>query len=191
MIRAMNTQLVMTIIGPDQPGLVEAVSRVVSVHGGNWLESRMAHLAGQFAGILRVEVPPGRADALTGALTDLENSGLKVVIQRCDDDRPDTPLRRIQLELTGSDHPGIVQHITEVLAAHGVNIEELSTEVTSAPMVGTPMFVAGAVLQVPTSLKLDELTKALEAVAADVLVDLTLRESTEQDDDQPGSRTAD
>ncbi len=191
MIRAMNTQLVMTIIGPDQPGLVEAVSRVVSVHGGNWLESRMAHLAGQFAGILRVEVPLGRADALTDALTDLENSGLKVVIQRSHDDGPDTPFRRIQLELAGSDHPGIVQHITEVLASHGVNIEELSTEVTSAPMAGTPMFVAGAVLQVPTSLKLDELTKALEAVAADVMVDLTLRESTEQDDDQPGSRTAD
>ena len=44
------TDLVLTLIGPDRPGLVEAVAEVVARHGGNWLESRMAHLAGKFAG---------------------------------------------------------------------------------------------------------------------------------------------
>ena len=48
--------LVLTLIGPDRAGLVEAVAAVVADHGGNWLESRMSRLAGQFAGILEVEV---------------------------------------------------------------------------------------------------------------------------------------
>ena len=48
------TDLVLTLIGPDRPGLVEAVAEVVAAHGGNWLESRMARLAGKFAGILRI-----------------------------------------------------------------------------------------------------------------------------------------
>ena len=45
----MQTPLVMTIIGPDRTGLVESVARVVAGHGGNWLESRMCRLGGEFA----------------------------------------------------------------------------------------------------------------------------------------------
>src|SRR4051812_3506563 len=46
--REMQIPLVMTIIGPDRPGLVELLASLVAEHGGNWLESRMSHLAGQF-----------------------------------------------------------------------------------------------------------------------------------------------
>ena len=53
----MAIPLVMTIIGPDRTGLVESVARVVADHGGNWLESRMCRLGGDFAGILRIEIP--------------------------------------------------------------------------------------------------------------------------------------
>ena len=53
----MQIPLVMTIISPDRTGLVEAVARAVADHGGNWLESRMCRLGGEFAGILRVEIP--------------------------------------------------------------------------------------------------------------------------------------
>ena len=60
------TDLVLTLIGPDRPGLVESLAKRVTAHGGNWVESRMAHLAGQFAGILRVEVPPENVAAASG-----------------------------------------------------------------------------------------------------------------------------
>ena len=49
--------LVLTVIAKDQPGLVERLAQCVADHGGNWLESRMSRMAGQFAGILRVAVP--------------------------------------------------------------------------------------------------------------------------------------
>ena len=42
----MEESLVMTVMGEDRPGLVEALARTVSERGGNWLESRMSHLAG-------------------------------------------------------------------------------------------------------------------------------------------------
>ena len=60
----MNCYLVMTVLGSDQPGLVSSLADTVSAHGGNWLESRMARHAGQYAGIARIECPAGRADAL-------------------------------------------------------------------------------------------------------------------------------
>jgi len=55
----MLATLVMTVIGADRPGLVQMVAARVADHGGNWLESRMCRLGGQFAGILRVEVAQG------------------------------------------------------------------------------------------------------------------------------------
>ena len=61
----MLANLVMTVIGADRPGLVEMVATRVADHGGNWLESRMCRLGGQFAGILRVEVPGERRDGLS------------------------------------------------------------------------------------------------------------------------------
>src|SRR5882672_6483689 len=76
----MLATLVMTVIGADRPGLVQMVAARVADHGGNWLESRMCRLGGQFAGILRVEVKQDRRDELVNALRTLEVDGLRVII---------------------------------------------------------------------------------------------------------------
>ena len=57
----MRSQLVLTVIGRDRPGLVEAIASQIAKHGGNWEESRMAHLAGKFAGILRITTDQAKA----------------------------------------------------------------------------------------------------------------------------------
>jgi glycine cleavage system regulatory protein len=165
--------LVLTLIGPDRPGLVESLAKRVTDHGGNWLESRMAHLAGQFAGILRIEVPPDRVDALHAALAELEAEGLRVVAES--GARPaDDDLRAMELELLGQDHPGIVRKVAEVLLGHGVNIEELVTDNVSAPMAGGLLFSAKARLHVPAGTDTDRLRRDLETIADDLMVDLRL-----------------
>src|SRR5204863_8138590 len=75
------TNLVLTLLGPDRPGLVELVAGVIAAHGGNWLESRMSHLAGKFAGILRAELPPDKVQSALAALVALESRGLKVIAE--------------------------------------------------------------------------------------------------------------
>ena len=60
----MDTSLVVTVLGPDRPGLVEVVSQTIAEHAGSWQESRMARLAGRFAGVLLVRVDESRAAAL-------------------------------------------------------------------------------------------------------------------------------
>ena len=118
----------MTIIGPDRTGLVESVARVVAEHGGNWLESRMCRLGGEFAGILRIELPVEKRQPLLGALQALQGRGLTVVV------RPDEPAaaatkgRQTKLEIVGHDRPGIVREITSALARANVNVEEFSSE---------------------------------------------------------------
>jgi glycine cleavage system regulatory protein len=166
----------MTIIGPDRTGLVESIARVVATHGGNWLESRMCRLGGEFAGILRVEIVAERKAALIEALDKLQQHGLQIVVRA---DQLSTAVacgRQTKLEIVGADRPGIVREITSALARAGVNVEEFSSEVVSAPMSGETLFKANARLQLPAGCDLAPLKAGLEKIAADLLVDVSLAE---------------
>src|SRR5580692_3595685 len=171
----MLTNLVMTLIGADQPGLVQLVAARVADHGGNWLESRMSHLGGQFAGIVRVEVPGGRADELVRALRQLEAQGLRVVVQAEPGPAPKAGGALATLEVVGLDRPGILRGISAALAAHRVNVEELASECVSAPMGGGTLFQARATVLVPEKASLAALRADLEKIAADLMVDLKLQ----------------
>jgi glycine cleavage system regulatory protein len=170
------TDLVLTLIGPDRPGLVQAVAGIVAAHGGNWLESRMTHLAGKFAGILRAELPADRvADAMV-ALHALQAQGLRVVAEAASREERPAPQRTMDLELLGLDRPGIVREIAQLLAEAGVNVEELTTDRTSAPMSGEILFAAKAHVHVPASADLAKLRTALERIANDLMVEIKLED---------------
>jgi len=165
----------MTIISPDRTGLVEAIARAVADHGGNWLESRMCRLGGEFAGILRVEIPSEKKALLVAALQRLQTTGLQVIV-RDDTPAPAARGKQTRLEIVGSDRPGIVREITSALARAGVNVEEFTSEVASAPMSGETLFKATARLQLPDHCDVAALKKDLEKIAADLLVDVTFAE---------------
>ncbi|MCB1237260.1 MAG: ACT domain-containing protein [Verrucomicrobiae bacterium] len=171
----MQKNLVLTVIGPDRPGLVESLSRLVGEHGGNWTQSRMAHLAGQFAGILQIALP---AEAVPGLRAALEASGeLRVLIAEDEGDSVARETGRglaLKLDLVGQDRPGIVREISRILTAHGVNVEKLSTGCESAPWSGETLFRARATLQAPPDADIDALRTAIEAIAQDLMVDVTL-----------------
>ncbi|NOZ40201.1 MAG: ACT domain-containing protein [Planctomycetes bacterium] len=169
-----KTSLVFTILGEDRPGLVDSIAQTVAANGGNWVESRMAHLAGQFAGILRVEVDVEQADALTAEISALSEGGLKSTVL-ADSAVADATRKPVaQLSLVGQDRPGIVRDISRALAKYGVNVEELNTEVTRAANTGQTLFQAKAQLRLPENVSADTLRNALEEVATDLMVDLTL-----------------
>jgi glycine cleavage system regulatory protein len=169
----MRTSLVLTVLGDDKPGIVEQLSDRITAAGANWEESRMAHLAGKFAGLLRVSVDADRADALATSLMTLDAGGLKVVVAPSGDSRASAS-RTLRLELVGNDHPGIIRDISRVLVQHQVNIEELETGVTSAPMSGEALFRARALLRIPSTITVDALVGVLEALAGELMVDLVV-----------------
>jgi glycine cleavage system regulatory protein len=173
----MGTSLVVTVIGNDRPGIVERLSEVVLAAGANWEESRMARLAGKFAGILRISVA-ANADALASALRALTSDGLTVVVESSAEGPVET-FRTVRLELVGNDHPGIIRDISKVLAQHQVNIEELETGVSGAPMTGEQLFRARVQLRLPAAVTTDWLRSRLEALAGELMVDVAL-------DDQAG-----
>jgi glycine cleavage system regulatory protein len=172
------TDVVLTLIGPDRPGLVEAVAEIIAAHGGNWLESRMTHLAGMFAGILRAELPAEKSAAALKALGTLESRGLRVVAEAVPRAAAaSTPgARSMLLELIGLDRPGIVREISQLLASSGVNVEELTTDRQSAPMSGEMLFTAHAHIRLPATADAGALRAALERLASDLMVEVKLQE---------------
>src|SRR5512139_2041559 len=170
----MQRSLLMTVIGQDRPGLVDSVAALVAEHGGNWLESRMSRLGGQFAGILRVEVPRENEPALVAGLKELESRGLTVVVHSDQPQAPAGSVRQSVLEIVGQDRPGIVREISHALASFGVNVEELHTECASAAMSGETLFKARARLSLPASCNVAEVRQKLERIAADLIVEISL-----------------
>jgi len=170
----MQRLLVMTVIGQDRPGLVESVAGLVAEHRGNWLESRMSRLGGQFAGILRVQVPSESEPALVAGLKKLESRGLTVVVHPDQPQAPAGPARQSVLEIVGQDRPGIVREISHALAGFGVNVEELQTECASAAMSGETLFKARARLSLPESCDAAQIREKLERIAADLIVEISL-----------------
>ena len=169
----MNISIVMTVLGTDRPGLVNSLAGTVASHGGNWLESRMARLAGQFAGIVRIECPADTVDALIRELQSPDSSGLTVLAVREAAAAP-VPRRTLVVDVVGNDRPGIVRELTAAVAGAGGNIEELTTGLESAPMSGQPMFRAHGVISIPENSEPAALTAAIESLGNDLTVDINV-----------------
>lgn len=162
-------QLVLTLIGKDQPGLVERVSSTILNHHGNWLTSNLSHLAGQFAGIVQVEVAEEHLQELQNAVLDI--SGLEVRIANGEQDQSIEP-ETLNLVITGNDRPGIVQELATVIRHKGANITHLNSKQQSAPNWGVPIFSAFATVSLPAGMIKDNVIEALEAITSDLIVDV-------------------
>lgn len=174
----MSHALVITVVGPDRPGIVGRVADVVAAHDADWLESHMANIAGQFAGIVHVNVAAEREQALITALQAIADSTLAVTVAKAgaptDAGVASTP--RLTLELTGLDHPGIVRDIGLALADLGVSVESLETDRHSGSMSGEMMFVARATLVVPEGVSVEAVDEALQSVSAGLMVDVVVED---------------
>ena len=174
--RTMAT-LVLTVIGDDRAGLVDALAGPIAAHGGNWDRSHMARLAGKFAGIVVVSVPDERTDALTAELRTLAAQGLlDVSVAIASTDAPKTDDDLLQLRLIGQDRPGIVREVASALAQQNVSIEELETSAASAPMSGELLFEAVATLRVPAGTDPADVRSILESIANELMVELDVSE---------------
>lgn len=166
-------RIVFTFVGEDRAGLVERIAGMVSSHGGNWLESQLAQMAGKFAGIVTVEIAESDAQALLDALVTLADNGLTVVAERCDGTAPHAG-RSGTIALLGNDRPGIVHEIATALSALQVNVQELSSEVQSAPMAGIPLFSARVAIEIPADTDIPLLQDNLERAANSLDIDIHL-----------------
>lgn len=164
--------LVLTLVGDDRAGLVAALAEVVSAHGGNWERSELAELDGTFAGIVEVSVPADQQATLTAALDDLD--GLLKITTHPGSAATATTWPLLTMTVIGNDRAGIVREISGALRRHALSIEHLSSKTTDAPMAGGRLFEATVVARIPADADTAAIRTDLEALAAEIQVDLRL-----------------
>jgi len=172
----MLKNLVITLISEDHPGIVESISSVIASHGGNWLESQLAHLAGKFAGVVRVQVETVNHDALKQQLESMANIHIQV-FEDTGETRGKSSGKLLKFIASGPDRPGIVHEISSALAEYQINLEKLDTRVSSMPYSGEPLFEAEGKMLAPSELEPGELAERFDAVANTLAMDISLVET--------------
>lgn len=173
----MKTYLVVTLTCPDRPGIVDRITEAMTGYAANWEESRMAHLGGEFAGIVKISVPQEEAEAVAAALWGMADDQMTVAVKftQSGASEPSSEHGLYKLRLEGADHEGIVHTVSHYLASRGVNVETMDTEVARAPVCGTPLFHMVAQIKVPRELPLPELNANLDRIGDDLGVDIDIR----------------
>lgn len=177
----MPTNLVITVISDDKPGIVKQLANTVAEHGGNWLESRLSHLAGKFAGVIRISAEPDKLDALEQALSNLGSQHIRVSMEESSDTPTGNIQRQAAFKALGPDRAGIVLEIAQAFAQYNINVEEFNTNCSSMPYSGDPLFEAEGLIQLPESADLHDLSEQLERIADHLAIDIRITESSLKD----------
>ena len=170
----METSYIITFIGEDRPGLVEQLSSVIENNRGNWLESRLSQLGGKFTGLILVSLPDDSGTALEADLKALSSSGLSVRVTAIVGSAVSAPGRDITLSVMGPDRLGIVREISRALADRQINVVEMDSHVSSAPMSAESIFTARIDAQIPDSTDMDDLSDTLDEIANTMTLEIDL-----------------
>lgn len=166
--------LILTVVGSDRPGLVAAVADVVDAHGGNWGNSRLAELAGTFAGVIEVSVADERSEELRAALSGLDGLLTVAVHTGAETVTPAEAEQQLTIQVLGNDRPGIVREISGALSGHALSIESMTSETRDAAMAGGRLFEAEVIATLPADADPESVRAALERIAADLQVDISV-----------------
>lgn len=169
--------LILSVMGSDRPGLTQALAGAVLSCGGNWLESHLSRLGGLYVGSVLVDLAPDAVERLRAAVQAVDAHGLEVRITPAAEAAASakaSPTAAVHLALVGQDRPGIVHTVTGVLSGLGVNIEDFDTRLGAEPHSGGALFHMTARLRLPPALTAAQVQAALEAISAEIMVDISL-----------------
>jgi glycine cleavage system transcriptional repressor len=161
----MSKNIVLTLTGRDKVGIVDVVTSLIASRGGNVESSRMARLGGEFAMLLLLSLPESELPNLDQDLAALRGENYLIALLQTEDNvKKYAGWLPYEIEVTGADREGIIRDISHQLASQGINIENMDTSSTPAPMSGTPLFMMKGVLLVPPELNFHAWSDALEEI---------------------------
>jgi glycine cleavage system transcriptional repressor len=172
---------VVTIVGPDQRGLVARITDEIVVHDANIEESHMSRLGGEFAVLMLLSLSNGKSQTLLAGLERLNSDHIKVFVKETDLTRLKVFEGYVPYEISvaGADHEGIVHHVAEYLAKLRCQIDDMETHVTRAPVTGTPLFSMMAEVKTPPGISLQQLRDQLEELGDQLGVDIDVKLSAD------------
>jgi len=164
----------LSAIGPDQPGLVAKVSRVLYEQGCNLEDSSMMRLGSEF-GMMLIFTSTRKLNK--DSFSSLEKSHkltihVKTISKRLAHFKPAKKIMAL-VTIYGVDRPGLVFHATRLLAQHKFNITDLSTHRTEAKrQAGYILFIEG---ELTTKSDFLSIQKELTTLASKLKIHITIQ----------------
>ncbi|WP_370979369.1 glycine cleavage system protein R [Agaribacterium sp. ZY112] len=162
----MNKILVVSFFGEDQPGLVQDLAEITHELQGKWLQSKLSHLEGQLAGVLKIELPEEQADSLIGKFQRKPEIDIKVsepqgstpVPEHCED-----------IKISAKDRPGLVNDITCFLNKQGVKVLNFECQRMAAIGAAGNLFSALVAIELPEGKSSEDLVAQLTMLDAEIV----------------------
>ena len=167
----------LTIVGRDRPGIVSQATKILFDQGCNLADSSCSILGGQFAMILILGHPEfTNLESFGDAFKPLQDTDLTValrVLKPGGETRSQIEGDICMISVYGSDQPGIVYRVAEVLGERKVNITDLNTK-----LVGTeerPVYVMVIEATLPKDVEEDDVNRWLAPIRDELQIDITVR----------------
>lgn len=164
--------------GPDQPGIVAAISSILLKYGCNIEDSTMTRLAREFAVILIINVPD-EADfsALQRDMEALDKTHqLSIMVKpipenlALDSHVPENPY---MLSVAGQDQAGITYQVSRKLAELAVNITDLNAQIIQGE--DGPIYIMMVEVDVPGTVSVETAGRELQTLGRELGVEIQLR----------------
>jgi glycine cleavage system transcriptional repressor len=180
----MKKWFALSAIGRDRPGIVADLAELIYECDCNLEDSSMTILGSEFAVLLLLTGEGTDVEArLSSACKRLEwEKRLTVFFRPLEGEpisyRSQEHAAAFELQVVGVDKAGIVANVARCLAEHRINISQMATQSRPEPGTGTPIFTMQITMDVPSAVTIGVLRQRLDAIANQLLVELTLRPVT-------------
>lgn len=166
--------LIISAIGRDRPGIVSELTEIITKHGGNIEESRMTRLESDFTIIMLVKVDPKWEESLVVVL-----QGIKDLIITTKSTEFNTVIssENYQISLNGADNEGIVNVLSKYLTEKSMNILDMETYISNAPITGTPLFNLMAITTISEGTNLADIQSDLTLISQKLGVEISINQS--------------
>mmetsp|Transcript_26768 Transcript_26768/g.34516 ORF Transcript_26768/g.34516 Transcript_26768/m.34516 type:complete len:401 (+) Transcript_26768:158-1360(+) len=177
--RQLAQNFFVTATGPDRTGIVADLTKAVLDHDGSVGKSKMEKIGGDFCIVMKVDhIQDSKADSFKTIISRVP--GMKVTVYPASIE-PEPPVLapkfRATFNLEGADSPGLVYSVTTFLGQHGIWINELQTEVKSAPSGGKSLFMMKGKATSDIEVDVCRVRKGFKELENELNVNLFLSES--------------
>lgn len=171
-------ELVLSMFGADQPGLVSGLTEILYDREANLGDADMTRIGGTFAFILTFSLPDENVDGVKEDLKNFSEEKDLLISTAPDDDfesewgsvDPDT-----LVSVYGSDRPGIVYRVSEELAARDVNICDLHSSRNDEE----DLYIMTLEVHTPDRVDREDLRGQLRDLGTELDVEITVKALTE------------
>jgi len=168
--------LIISAIGADRPGIVSELTGIITHHGGNIEQSRMTKLGSNFTILMLVKVDCKWEESLIFALQAIKE--ISITTKATESHTVIKGSKNCQISLNGADNEGIVNVLSKYLTDKSINILDMETHISNAPITGTPLFNLMAITTISENTGIAEMQSDLNQIAQKLGVEIVVHQST-------------